>query len=265
MPPARHLIALPLLAAGLLTGCASATNGSPAGAAPSVPTAPGATIAPSRMSAAVTAGMTPVTSAKLDFALDLAGQKITGDGAERLSSGHARAMRITEQFPAGKGRLTITKVGGKVFAKLPSSINPTDKPWVLLRENSRNATVRELAGSLDKSLASSSVSSSTVFATAAKSITSRGRVTVHGTPTTKYRLVVDVRKVPSANVDQRSLQASGLKTIPVDLYLDSSNRPVEVDESFAVQGQQITMRFWFHDYNAPVSISPPPADQVSTD
>jgi hypothetical protein len=265
MPQARHMIALSMLAAGALAGCASATNGSPAAAAQSLPTSAGTTVSPARFSAALTDGMTPVSSVKLDFVFDLAGQKITGDGAERLSSGQATAIRISETFPAGKGQITIVKVDGKLYAKLPTAINPANKPWILLRKDSRSATVRKLADSLSGSIDSSSVSSSKTLSRAANSITAQGRATVHGTSTSKYRLIVDVRKVPNANVDRQALRASGLKTIPVELYLDDANRPVEVDELFTVQGERIAIRFWFHDYDAPVAITAPPADQVSTD
>lgn len=209
-------------------------------------------------------GVQHVTSAHIALDIDLAGQKLTGEGDEQLSGGRLQALDITESLPGGAGDLRVIVVGGKTYAKLPPSLNSSDKPYVVVSANSSNSVVRQLASSLDTALTSASLASVGTFATAAKSIEVKGTKTIDGIETVRYSIVVDVAKLPGTFPGRSQLQASGLKTLPMELYVDQQGRPIELTQQLSVQGQTVSTTAKITDYNKPVSIKAPPASQVGS-
>jgi hypothetical protein len=206
-----------------------------------------------------------ITSAHISLDVDAAGQKVSGAGDEKLSAGKLVAMDITEQLPGGAGSLQLIIVGGKTYAKLPPSLNKSGKPYVLVTQDSSNATVRALAGSLNSALSSASIGSVGAFITAAKTVKLVGTGTVNGVKATHYSVVVDISKLPADLPGKDALASSGLKTLPLDLYVDDQGRPVRVNEDFKVQGQEVSSNVTVTNYNNPVNVTAPPASQVSTD
>jgi hypothetical protein len=205
-----------------------------------------------------------VTSAHISLDVDAAGQKVTGQGDEKLSAGKLVAMDITEQLPGGTGSLRLIIVGGKTYAKLPPSLNKSTKPYVLVTAQSSNATVRQLASSLDSALSSASIGNVGAFITAAKTVKLVGEQTIIGVKTTHYSIVVDVAKLPADLPGKDALVSSGLKSLPLELYIDEQGRPIQVTEDFQVQGQSVSTHVTVSKYNQPVTVTAPPASQVST-
>jgi hypothetical protein len=74
--------------------------------------------------------------------------------------------------------------------------------------------------------------------------------------------VVDAAKLPAALPARQHMPASGVGTIPVQLYLDSTDRPVRVSDQVTVQGQKVATDVVFSRYDEPVTITAPPAGQV---
>lgn len=206
-----------------------------------------------------------ITSAHISLNVDAAGQKVSGAGDEKLAAGKLVAMDITEQLPGGAGSLQLIIVGGKTYAKLPPALNKSGKPYVLVSGNSSNATVRALAGSLDSALSSASIGSVGAFITAAKTVKLVGTDTINGVKATHYSVVVDISKLPADLPGKDALGSSGLKTLPLDLYIDDQGRPIRVNEDFKVQGQEVSSIVTVTNYNKPVTVTAPPASQVSTD
>jgi hypothetical protein len=205
-----------------------------------------------------------VTSAHINLDVNAAGQSVSGGGDEKLSAGKLVALDLTENLPSGAGSLRIIILDGKTYAKLPSSMRTSDKPYTLVTENSSNPVVKQLASSLDSALASASLGSVRLFITAAKSLSVKGTQTVEGVPTTHYSVVVDISKLPSSMPGKDALTSSGLSTLPLELYVDRQGRPVQVTEDFKVQGQSVSTKVKVTGYNKAVSIQAPPADQVDT-
>lgn len=76
---------------------------------------------------------------------------------------------------------------------------------------------------------------------------------------------MDVSKLPTTSaLSKQALAASGLKTIPVQLWVDDQGRPVKLTERLHVQGQTLHTVSTISRYNQPVTITAPPANQVST-
>jgi hypothetical protein len=121
-----------------------------------------------------------------------------------------------------------------------------------------------LASSISSIQNSASVGSTTVFAKAASSVTPNGSDTINGVRADHYSVVVDVKKLPDTYPGKGALVSAGLTTIPVELWVDSKGRPVQVTEKISVSGQEATTKVGISKYNVPVSISAPPASQVST-
>ncbi|MBN9618884.1 MAG: hypothetical protein J0H43_04030 [Actinobacteria bacterium] len=278
----RRLALLLVPAALTLAACSSATDGTghvaaqggggtvsggptlsqPSGSTP----ASGGGAAPVGLSALVSkmrAAVAEMTSAHLTMNITAAGQSITGSGQERLDHGKLVAMDLTMNL-AQIGSLRMIVVDGKSYVQLPTSLDTTGKPFILVTENSSNPVVRSMAGSLDSTLSSASLGSYATMMTAARSFKELGPATVAGTATTHYSIVIDVSKLPSNLPGLDAIQASGIADLPLDLYVDGQGRMIQMTEQLSTDGQQVSTQVTVTDYNQPVSISAPPADQVST-
>jgi hypothetical protein len=205
-----------------------------------------------------------ISSAHITLDITLAGQQLSGSGDEKLSGGQLTALDLTESLPAGGGTIRLIMVGGKTYAKLPAALNSSGKPYLLVSKSSSNQVVRQLAGSLDSALSAASLGSVGTFTRAAKSVDPKGTATINGVQTVHYSIVVGVAKLPESLPGKSELAQSGIGTLPIELYVDTAGRPVELTETFTVQGQKIATKATISDYNKPVTITAPPSDQVAS-
>ncbi|WP_375502039.1 hypothetical protein [uncultured Jatrophihabitans sp.] len=253
------------IAAAALTACSSTTSGTPTGsgaggggrAAPS-----GAITTPEGLASTLREGLSSTKSAHITLRISTGGQVITGVGDETLAAGKLVGLDLTETIP-GAGTLRLIQLDGKTYAKLPARLNRSTKPWVLVSTDSSDPTIRGLAQSLQSSQ-STAVDSAGIFAQAAQSITNRGSTTVNGIKTTHYYVVVGVAKLPTNYAGRSALVQAGISTLPIDLYVDSAGRPVQVTEQLTVAGKAVSTSFGVTRYNQPVTITAPPASQVGS-
>lgn len=254
--------ALTLTTTAVLTACASSGGGSTTqstGAAGGAPTD-----AAGLMSLMSSAGKT-IHTGHVEFDMNLDGQHVRGSGDERLSAGTFQAMHITETGRTLGGTMELIIVNGKEYAKLPKFLNKSGKPWVQASENSSNPVARSLAQNLDQTLGSASVDKIKEFVRAARSVEVVGDETLNGTRTTHYSIKVDLSKLHSAAIDPSALKQAGLSTLPIQLYIDDRGLPRQVTMAFQLKGHPVTMKMTAGDYDKPVTITAPPADQVATD
>ena len=253
------------------TATATATNGAATSGSDSSGTAapPPSSTAPaggddvSALAARLLSATTGIKTARFTLTVTAGPSgSITGRGAERLADGKATALDVTEGLPGGAGTLRVIIVDGRTYVKLPPQLNTGRKPYTLVTPNSSSAVVRSLASSLASTRSSASIDSFRDFVRAAESLTDKGMTTVGGTPATHYSISVSVAKLPASTAGKQALLSAGLTTIPVELYLDPMSRPVLLVEKLSVQGQQVSTRVAFTDYNRPVTITAPPASQV---
>jgi hypothetical protein len=267
-------------ATALLAACSSSTSGN--GPAASAPAAGSSSVAASSSAASPSTAATPTDatslaaslvkglqttkSLHLDLAVTAAGQQISGSGDESISNGKLTAADITETIPS-VGALEMVIVDSKVYAKLPASLqadNTSGKPWVVADPNSTNAVAKQLGQTTTSIISQSSVDSYNDFVTAASSVKVDGPDTVNGTTATHYSVVVDVTKLPTGNTSKQSLVAAGLTTLPIEMWVDSQGRLVQLTEAVTLSGQQTSTKITISKYNDPVTITAPPADQVGT-
>jgi hypothetical protein len=207
------------------------------------------------------AGNASVRSAHLTMSVAAGTVTITGAGDELLAQGKLRALDLTETVPP-VGELRIVIDAGKTYLKLPTALNHTGKPWVLVSPTSSNPVVRQLESTLRSAEQSTSLDQFTTFTTAAR-VTRHVQETLNGVPATHYGLSVDIAKLPATLPGKQQLTAAGLTTLPVDLWVDRQGRPLKFAENLTVKGQHVSTTISIGKYDAPVTITPPPAAQVS--
>ena len=266
----RMLVTVTLPALIALVACSSSTtDGTGSTGAPVVDSSggtsgPGPSGAPNDaqgLSALMQRASLSVKSAHIALTVGVAGQEITGSGDEELDGGVLTGLDITESIP-DVGSLRLVIADGKTYAMLPASINPGSKPWVVIRSDSTNPTIQQLSTSIAQTQSSASIGATTAFVTAARSVTNKGSENVDGVETTHYSVDVDPSKLPADNPGKDALVQAGLSSLPIELYIDSQGRPIKVTEDFSVQGQDVSTEVSVSNYDQPVSIQAPPADQV---
>lgn len=208
-------------------------------------------------------GISSVSSVHLVLTVTAPNQTISSNGDAKLAAGTLQALDITEQIGSvGKRRLLI--VDQATYAQVPGAANQAGKPWVLVSKDSTNPAVRNLAASLEAVRRSASLDHFSAFATAAQRVTLVGKDSVNGTAVNHYSIEVDVAKLPENTPGRQPLLAAGITTLPIELYVDDQGRPVKATQDMTVQGQHTSTVIEFSKFNAPVTITAPPPDQVST-
>ena len=86
----------------------------------------------------------------------------------------------------------------------------------------------------------------------------------NGAAATHYSIVVDVTKLPADNSTKQALATAGLTSLPIEMWVDSKGRLVQLTEALTVSGQSTSTKITISKYDQPVTITAPPADQVST-
>jgi hypothetical protein len=153
---------------------------------------------------------------------------------------------------------------GQTYVQLPAPLSTPQKPWVLVSTDSSNPAVRQLATTLAQTQQSAALDQYTAFTQAASDLQVVGPEQVDGADATHYRLGVDVTKLPENAPGRETLLSAGLTSLPVDLWVDGHGRPVKVTEDLTVQGQEVDTVVTIGNFDVPVSITAPPADQVAT-
>ena len=177
---------------------------------------------------------------------------------EKLANGKTTALKLSETV-AGQN-IGFVIIGPRAWVKLPTA-SPA-KPWAVVTATSSNTEIRTIAASLARTTTQTSLTGYISFAKAATAIKKVGSETIDGVSTTHYSMSVDVAKLTSSE-STKALTALGITSVPTNIWLDSHGRAVRVSEALAFRGQRITTTIDLTKYNVPVSISPPPASQIS--
>jgi hypothetical protein len=205
---------------------------------------------------AVEASEQTITSAHLHFDAAVVGQHITADGNETVSAGVASTLDITEQASGQTVQLLCLEDG--VFIRLPAVLNPGAKPWIRASADSQNEIVQQLYGSVGELEAEVAPHALLTYVAAATSAVRDGPEIVNDTPVTHYSLIADLTQLPNSS-------SSDPTDAHVELWLDDQNRAVKYSLTASLDGVTTTTTLTLGNFNAPVTIAAPPADQVSTD
>jgi hypothetical protein len=252
---------IPLVIA--LAGCATTTQGHGGTEDPAK-----ATIGPPPTDAAGLAGVMQrsvgaITSAHINLDISIGAQRSRGQGSQAVSGGKLTALDLTESV-GSMGTLRMLIVGEQTFVVLPQSLKHSKKKWTLITSDSSDPVIKSLDTSIRASREAVSLSTAASFVNTAKSLKLVGSGTVNGAPASHYTIAVDVSKLPEDYPGRDGLVAAGLKTLPVELWIDNHGRPVQMSQKFSVQGKVIASLITLGNFNAPLRITAPPSDQVST-
>jgi hypothetical protein len=241
----------------VLTGCAETVNGTPTAAS-------GGGAFPTTASALFTlinnAARTTKT-ARLSLHESLAGVQVTGTGDEELANGKATSLDLSEDIPSA-GTIRLIILDSTIYVQLPPSLRSGSKPWILASPSSSNPVIAQLYTTLQQSMQSGSFTSITQYLQGASTVHLLGTPTMNGERVGHYKVTVDVTKLPADFPDRQTMIAAGVSKIPVELWVDAQGRPAEVSENVTVDGQTVQANVQLSNYNVPVHISAPPANQV---
>jgi len=96
-----------------------------------------------------------------------------------------------------------------------------------------------------------------------------GTDTIRGVEATHYHGAISlsdaIDRAPTDRREQlRRALGSADATLPVDLWVDGDERPVRFDATFAASGTTAHVRLDLFDYGADVTVTAPPADEVTS-
>ena len=265
-PAFRRVSAATCLAAALImTGCSSTTNGSPPAGrgSGSGSAAAGGQASPAPDAAHLGARMLAAVDTLTSLHLTLGGTAGDGSGDATMSQGKTTASDMT--IDTAGVQVEVRTIGSKTWVKLPAAQRTNGKPWALVSATSSNAAIRAMAASMQTTQSMTSVSSFLNLVRATTKFRVVGADTVNGAPATHYALTVDLTKVDFPGQLGQVIQQAHITAVPVDLWTDSHDRPVQLSENISVGGHSVTVQVGVSDFDKPVTISPPPSDQVSAD
>jgi hypothetical protein len=245
-------------AAALLTGCGAAAI--PVAAAG--PASAGPPTDATGLAGLLRASTATVHSVHLELSVAVGSVTVTAAGDEIVAQSSLQALDVTGFGPT-RGDLRINITAGTTYLRLPPALNHTSKPWVLVSPTSKNPVVRQLQTVLQSVAQVAMVDPFRVLGSAAR-VTGHTQENLDDAPVTHYVLSVDVAKLPASAPGKQQLTAVGLTSLPLDLWVDQQGRLVQFTEAFDVKGQHVSTTAKFGPYNRPVTITPPPADEVST-
>ena len=197
-----------------------------------------------------------------------------------IKFGNPIAMDETTTL-AGMGSIEVRLVDNTVYVQLPDSIRSmagTTTPWVKIDPNGTGAISQLLNGSLSQSQQNADPSKMLDQIKTAGTITSTKSEQLDGQAVTHYTISVDLQKlIDSGNLSaaqsqqlQQAVQM-GLKTETINVWTNSDNLPVKFTTSVSLANPQSSGQTIHEDITAnftqwgqPVTVTAPPADQVST-
>jgi hypothetical protein len=198
-------------------------------------------------------------SSKLDLKITTtsAGADVTFDGTGAFAYS---GSDVTGSMVLTVGSRSIDEkiTGGYLYLQVPG------QPYYKLKLDDLVGT--SLAGS------SNPGSAAELLAAIGDSATKVGTETIKGEKTTHYRGEISLADATAkvkgafAKAAVQKLVESGVRKIPVDVYLDSMGRLRRLTEDVSLTAQgalnKVVTQIDFYDFGTTVSVTPPPADQV---
>ena len=247
-----RLTAAALLAPVLVAGC---TSSKPKAAANSSTTSAAAALA-----AQLGTALNSLTSAHLTIDAGALGGTSSADVA--LSNG---SVTGTDATVSENGvQVELVTVGGTSYAKIPTTANPSGKPWVAVSATSSNAIAKALATQTGVADITGSLSVIPKLVAGASALQDKGKDAVDGVSAEHYTMKIDPTKPSgSAGIDSL-LHALGSAPVTVELWVDAQTRPVKLVIDIALGSAAFPVTVGVSKFDAPVTITAPPAAQVST-
>ena len=204
-----------------------------------------------------------------------------GDGVVDIVGRRGDLTMDLGQAAAGLGKVRVLMFGTNLYMQLPQALQsqiPGGKPFVKidLAAASKQAGIDLGALSQQNPDAASQLA---FLKGAGADFKKVGTEKLRGTSTTHYRGTIDLNKAAAAastpeqkTALEKAVQQTGISTLPLDVWVDGQGRlrkmTYQIDMSKALQGGRsgpgvVNATMELFDYGAPLTVTEPPADQVT--
>lgn len=277
---ARSLVVGAALVAGLgaLAGCTSSVSGSP-----TVAGGAGSGAAASQGGAGSQLGAQVKTVSDLSNLVGNSVEQATtvqvtmksgvGTTTGSIKFGDPVAEKMTLNTPNGSEQVLL--VDNVFYMQIPGMQDLTNKPWIKIDpSDSSNPAAQFFSGLVNSIKENADPSQMIKNMEAGGTLTGTDTEQLGGESTTHYKITVDIDKMIANETDPSMKQLlgmveqQGLKSYPVDVWLDSHGLPVQTKINMpalsGAPGSGGVSTITYTNWGAPVTITAPPADQVGT-
>lgn len=210
-----------------------------------------------------------------------AGTKIAGTGFTNFANKDTQLALHYSGLPGigsgGSSKATIELQYPVLYMNFPALTSqlPGGKPWIKL---DLSAALKAKGVDLSQLSSGAGVDPSQLInylRASGSKVTTVGTETINGVPTTHYHAIVDLSKVAgavpqadraAAQAGITSLEQSGIKMFPIDVWIDDAHHVRREQFTLASTAQGHTFHIAatvdFLSFGPTPSITPPPADQV---
>jgi len=189
--------------------------------------------------------------------IDAGGLIATTTGHIKLNAGHATASEFS--IGAGADADHVIVIGSDAYAQLPAGQNTSGKPYVKVSATSGNEFVRALAETLQILQASASLGDLADLVATASAFTDKGAA-AGGTHEYTFSISGDAH----GSALQQQVAEIGSDPVGVDLFVNAQKLPVKVILQVKIGGSALPVTATLSGFNAPVTITAPPANQIAT-
>lgn len=219
----------------------------------------------------IAAAQGKVTTAHVTAVIDIGALKETFDSHVQDKDGSMVAMSANMTVTTGGQSIPveIRLVNGDLYlsgATFLSSVGVMDKHWLLAKPTSSNGAVADFARTFSNSARLTPAGQSSALAASASGVTDLGATVVNGVSAHHYSMQVDPARAAAAlnGPESAAAAAPGGPAVPVEIWLDSSDRVVKMIESVAQSGQTLHLELTSDSFDQPVTITAPDAADVAT-
>ncbi len=221
-------------------------------------------------------------SAKIDGTTSVSGVDTTMTGAIDWSNGMTGNVDI--KMGGGQASSALKQMGSggdfqarylpdAMYLDMGPAIAKSDggKPWVKYDFDTLASMTGGSGSALKQEVQNSNPTLTVKMLIASGDVKSLGAATVHGTRTTHYAGVLDVDKMlgaqpgmdpASAKAIKSQLQAQGITSDHIDIWVDGNGLLVKKVETSAMKTGTLNATAYYTDYGVQVSATPPPAAQT---
>lgn len=216
-------------------------------------------------------------SAKVTMDMTMSGKSMMSSEGEFRFAGKDTQMAMTTSVMGMS--MEVRLVDQTLYMKLPEGMKGGGgKPWVAVKPGANDPASQQLGQQFEQ-MEQSDPRRMLEYIEKAGTLKSSEKTTLNGGEVTHYVFDLDFSKIADqvgggAGLAEQQVQqlASKVKTLPMEMWLNSDQLPVQVSMNMtpilkaagapAGQGQKAEMVVKYSDWGTPVEVKAPPADQI---
>lgn len=252
-----------------LTACSTTTAGTPVASTATSRSTTAPTHFPMTahdLAAQVQAALVTIKSMHLAMTIKAAGLDESADGDQTVVNARTQDANLILSVP-NFGTIQMVIVNGKTYVQVPPNQRTSGKPWALVTPTSSNPFVQALAPGIEQAQSFSGPHAALQMLGAAQSFKFNGTARLSdGSEVGRYRVSVGVSGLPFTAAQRALLSQVGIRTIPLDLTVDTAGRIRGMTETIHVRAEGVSettsTEVQMSGFNNPVSVQAPPSSEV---